>query len=190
MEPLTQEALEAVDVLLDFSSESGLMEAAHLCRETRTALVSGSTPLGPAALRLLDELASDVAVLHAANFSRGLAALLSILPGLRDRLGPRFDAGVIDVHHRHKKDAPSGTARTLEAAWSQSTGRSVPVSSLRIGEAIGDHALWIDGGRERIEIWHRAFDRGVFAEGALDAAFWIAGQKPGRYGVAELWSST
>ncbi len=189
LEPLTPEALEAVDVLLDFSSEPGLMEAARICRNTHTALVSGSTPLGPAAERVLDDLASEVAVCYASNFSRGLAALLSVIPELRDRLGPRFEAGVIDVHHRHKKDSPSGTARTLEAAWSRPSGHSTSVVSLRIGETTGDHALWIDGGGERIEIWHRALDRRIFAEGALDAVLWIVGKKPGRYGVAELWSS-
>ncbi len=188
LEPLTREALETVDVLVDFSSESGLLETVPICRMTRTALVSGSTPLGPDAGHLLDELSLHVAVLHASNFSRGMAALLSVLPGLHDRLGPRFDAGVIDVHHRHKQDSPSGTARNLEAAWVRSPGALAPMASLRVGEATGDHALWIDGDGERIEIWHRAWDRRVFAQGALDAAVWIAGQKPGRYGLGELWA--
>ncbi len=187
--PLTPEALEGVDVLIDFSSPSGLLEAARACRMTHTALVSGSTPLGADGSRVLDELALEVAVLHAPNFSRGLAALSGVLPQLRDRLGPRYEAGIIDVHHRHKVDAPSGTARMLDGIWSRSPAQPIPVASLRAGEVIGDHALWIDGGGERIEIWHRALDRRIFAEGALDAATWIAGCHPGRYGIDALWDS-
>lgn len=189
LEPLHEEALAGIDVLLDFSSESGLIEAARLCRKTGTRLVSGSTPVGTTGTRELDALAEVTALLHASNFSRGLAALAPLLPALRERLGPRFAAGVIDVHHRHKKDAPSGTARALAAAWSGSPEAPVPTSSLRVGEAVGDHALWIEGGGERIEIWHRAFDRSVFAEGALDAVHWIAGQKPGRYRLEDCYRS-
>ncbi len=186
-ETASKASWEGIAAVVDFSSPDGLREAIHYCGRCRIPLLSGTTPLTVELDRLLDDLAVRVPVLHAANFSRAVIALSQILPGLRGWLGDSFEAGIVDIHHATKKDAPSGTARVLAAAWDGGpTGRTSTVS-LRVGGAIGDHVLWIEGGGERIEIWHRVQDRRVFAEGALNAVRALSVRPPGRYTLESLW---
>ena len=187
-ETASKASWEGIGAVVDFSSSEGLREAIGYCMRYRIPLVSGTTPLTDELDRLLDDLAVRVPVLHAANFSRAVTALTQILPRLRAWLDDSFEAGVLDVHHATKKDAPSGTARALAAAWEgQPQGQRVATVSLRLGRALGDHALWIEGQGERIEIWHRVQDRRVFAEGALDAVLALSGRPPGRYTLDSLW---
>ncbi len=186
-ETASKASWEGIGAALDFSSPDGLREAIQYCGRYRVPLVSGTTPCTDDLERLLDDLAVRVPVLHAANFSRALMALTRILPGLRGSLGDSFEAGVLDVHHVTKKDAPSGTARGLAAAWDGEEPGRTATASLRLGRVIGDHALWIEGRGERIEIWHRVQDRRVFAEGALDAVQALAARPPGRYSLDSLW---
>jgi 4-hydroxy-tetrahydrodipicolinate reductase len=180
-------AWDGIGAVVDFSSPDGLREAITYCGRYRIALVSGTTPCAPELDRSLDDLALRVPVLHAPNFSRGLWALAKMIPGFRSWLGASFEAGLLDIHHAAKKDAPSGTARALAAAWGSGQSERTASASLRLGQAVGDHALWIEGTGERIEIWHRVRDRRVFAEGALDAALALAARPPGRYTLDSLW---
>ena len=187
-ETASKASWEGIGAVVDFSSPDGLQEAIRYCDRYRVPLLSGTTPLTVELDHLLDDLALRVPVLHAANFSRALTALARLLPGLRDWLGDSFEAGVLDVHHATKRDAPSGTARVLASAWDGDQPGRAPTVSLRLGRSIGDHALWIEGRGERIEIWHRVEDRRVFAEGALDAVLALVALPPGRYRLDSLWA--
>ncbi len=171
-------------VVVDFSVPESLGALADLCREARLPLVSGTTG-GEDPERALARAADVVPVLWAPNFSPALAALAEILPGLAALL-PEADFAVLDVHHEGKRDAPSGTSRRLARLLAGSGARPVSTASLRLGGVVGEHALYVEGAEERLEIWHRVRDRAVFARGALLAARWIVARPPGIHRFADV----
>lgn len=166
------------DVLIDFSLPSGAVAAARWCAKAGVPMVSGTTGLDSTHEQALDEAAKRVAVLHAANFSPGLNAMLGALVHLGQWLPDVQVATVTDIHHVHKKDAPSGTALALAQALKPLAPR---VESRREGEVVGEHIVRLDLPGETLSIAHSATDRSVFALGALQAAHWLMEQSPGRY---------
>jgi 4-hydroxy-tetrahydrodipicolinate reductase len=170
-------------VVVDFSRPEALAALVGFCREERLPLVSGTTGIGDPE-RALAPAAEVAPVLWAPNFSPALAALGEILPVLA-RLLPEADLAVLDVHHAGKRDAPSGTALRLARLAGGAT-RSVSTASLRVGSVVGEHALYIEGEDERLEIWHRVRDRAVFARGALAAARWIVGRGAGLHRFGDV----
>lgn len=193
--------LAAADVWIDFSAPSLLQRLlADLPPTWRTPLVVGTTGLDAATLAALDALAAHCPVLRASNFSVGVH-LLAELVATAARVLADADAEIVETHHRHKADAPSGTAlylaERLAAArgwpWPQARrdGRSgatgprpreeIGLHAVRGGEVVGEHRVLLLAPAERIELLHAAQDRAVFAEGALRAARWLAGRPPGRY---------
>ncbi|MGH7475757.1 MAG: 4-hydroxy-tetrahydrodipicolinate reductase [Longimicrobiales bacterium] len=203
------DVLTRADVLVDFSAPEllGELMEAHPKALAGRALVVGTTGLEPWLVRRLDHAAHDAAVLIAPNFSVGVNLLLALVERAAAVLDPtEYDIEILETHHRHKTDAPSGTALTLGEAASR--GRGVALStvrrdgrtgntgerpageigfhSVRGGEVPGAHRILFLGARERIEFGHLAQDRSLFAEGALRAARWIAGKAPGRYGMREV----
>ena len=178
--------LPACDVLIDFSSPDGFRHWLAACRASKVAFVSGTTGLSEEDDALLDAAAADVAVLHATNTSLGVAVLNRLAGEAARMLGEPFDCEIVEAHHKHKRDAPSGTALTLGAA----TGRAdVRYHSLRVGDVVGEHTLHLAGKGERLELTHRATGRETFARGALRAARWLAGppaRPPGRYAMADV----
>ncbi|WP_293884337.1 4-hydroxy-tetrahydrodipicolinate reductase [Sphingomonas sp.] len=197
-------ALAAIsDVIVDFSSPLAL--GAHLtaAREARTPIVIGTTGLDAAHHALIDEVASEIAVIQAANTSLGINLLAALIEQATARLGPDWDIEVLEMHHRYKVDAPSGTALLLGAAAANGRGKSLPelsrfdrdgprdegsigFASLRGGSVAGDHMVILATEGERIELGHRAEDRGIFARGAVKAALWLADKPPGRYTMADV----
>jgi 4-hydroxy-tetrahydrodipicolinate reductase len=194
------------DVLIDFSVPGALAGSIEAAQEGRCALVVGTTGLEPAHHALIDRAARDIAVLQAANTSLGVTLLARLVEQAAAALGPDWDIEIAELHHRLKVDAPSGTALALgEAA---AAGRGVTLAthadrgrdgitgarveghigfaSLRGGSAAGDHMVLLASEGERIELWHRAENRSIFARGALKAAQWLAGRKPGRYAMADV----
>jgi 4-hydroxy-tetrahydrodipicolinate reductase len=171
------------DVVVDFSRPEALSALVDLCRERRLPLVSGTTGGGDPE-RILARAAEVVPVVWAPNFSPALAALEAVLPDLVASL-PEADFAVLDVHHRAKRDRPSGTAEGLARLLGGDL-RSVSIASLRIGDVVGDHALYIAGADERLEIWHRVRDRAVFARGALLAARRLVVRPPGLHRFADV----
>jgi len=204
-------ALAAIDadVVIDFTTPAATRALAEQCLASGTPLVSGTTGLDDAAGDALRRLAEKVPVVHAPNMSAGVTLFFHLAElaaaGLRD-----FDAEIVEMHHRRKVDAPSGTAvrlaevvarsRGLEPAEVIRTERSgqvgprprdeIGVMTLRGGSVIGDHALHLVGESERIEISHRAMDRSIFAAGAVRAAIWATGRAPGLYGMADVLGLT
>jgi 4-hydroxy-tetrahydrodipicolinate reductase len=193
-------ALGSADVIVDFSSPRatrGLLEAAAAASKP---VVIGTTGHEPGEKAELLRLAAKVPCVWSGNFSVGVNLLFALTRRAARALGEGFDAEVLEMHHRLKVDAPSGTAaRLLEIILEERgldraalrhgrqgiTGErkraEVGVHSLRGGDVIGDHTVYFAGPGERLELTHRASDRAVFAHGALRAAQWVAGRKPGVY---------
>jgi len=194
------------DVLVDFSSPAALDANLAAARATGTSIVIGTTGLGAEHHALIDDAARDIAVLQAANTSLGVNLVAHLVREAAARLGPDWDIEVLEMHHRHKVDAPSGTALYLGTAAAE--GRDVALDDvadkvrdgitgprkegaigfavLRGGSVAGDHQVIFAGEGERIEIGHRAETREIFARGAVKAALWLAGQAKGRYRMADV----
>jgi 4-hydroxy-tetrahydrodipicolinate reductase len=197
----------ASDVLVDFSAPIALPGHLAAAREAGTPIVIGTTGLQPGDHVLIDEAARAVAVLQAANTSLGVNLLRHLVEQATARLGPEWDIEVLEMHHRHKVDAPSGTALLLAAAAAKGRGSTleelsrfdrighgnhareegtIGYAALRGGSVAGDHQLILATDGERIELGHRAENRGIFAKGAVKAALWLAGKPAGRYTMADV----
>jgi 4-hydroxy-tetrahydrodipicolinate reductase len=196
----------AADLLIDFSAPAAL--AAHLERALAEAkpILIGTTGLSPDHHAAIDAAAARIAVLQAANTSLGVNLLAHLVREAAARLGPDWDIEIVEMHHRQKADAPSGTALLLGAA--AAAGRNVELgavaergrdgitgprepghigfAALRGGSVAGDHQLIFATEGERLELGHRAESRAIFARGALRAARWLHGKQPGRYTMADV----
>jgi 4-hydroxy-tetrahydrodipicolinate reductase len=195
--------LLGADVVIDFSHAAAVPALARAIKRARVALVSGTTGIGAADRAALDDLAETVPVLWSANMSPGVEVVAELARLAAAALGDEYDVEIVETHHRHKVDAPSGTALRLAEAVREARadlvakhgreGRPGPranneigLMALRGGDVIGDHTVHLLGLGERIEITHRATQRDVFARGALRAAHWLFGKKPGRYTLRDL----
>ncbi len=189
------------DVLVDFSGAEGFDRALSIARDRRIAFVSGSTGLGAAQFEAIEQAASSIPLLWAANFSLGVAVLAHLV-GEAARLVPDWDCEIVEAHHRHKRDAPSGTALMLGRSIDEARGQpaAMPITTragtraagstgyavVRGGDIVGEHEVLLIGNGERLELGHRASDRDIFARGALAAASWIGGRAAGRYTLADV----
>ncbi|GAB3410811.1 4-hydroxy-tetrahydrodipicolinate reductase [Haloparvum alkalitolerans] len=189
------------DVLVDFTGPASAADYAEAAAEAGVAVVTGTTGFDSSETRRLREASEAVPLLKAANFSRGVLALRR---AVREavRAVPSYDVELTETHHNGKRDAPSGTAKTLlddvEAERGDLDERThgregeaprepseIGVHARRAGDVTGEHEVLLAGNRETLELTHRAGDRAVFAIGALDAAVWLADQPPGRYDFAD-----
>ena len=197
-------ALEAAEVVVDFSAPSAFTHALELCAAKGIAFASGTTGLGAAENAALDAAAKKTAVLWEPNMSVGVYVLSQLVAQAVKALGDEFDIEIVEAHHRLKVDAPSGTALRLaevaRAARSSDApfvaGREgkpgarkpeeIAVLAMRGGDVIGDHHVHLLGDGERIELTHRASNRDLFARGALRAAKWLVGKPPARYRLSDV----
>lgn len=193
--------LGASDVYVDFTAPDATRAAAAAALAQRKPAVIGTTGLGAADEAALDALAAVAPIVVAANFSLGVNLMRGLARAAARALGPEWDAEVVELHHRGKRDAPSGTALTIAREIALGHGSDydqvkrhardgdigarprgeIGVSTVRGGDVIGEHTAYFFGPAERIEISHRATSRLIFAAGALRAAAWVVGQPPGRY---------
>ncbi|PNS08081.1 4-hydroxy-tetrahydrodipicolinate reductase [Solilutibacter silvestris] len=171
------------DVCIDFSLPEAFDGILAECAKRGAALVSGTTGLSDAQRATLDAASAKIPLIWASNFSLGVALLHQLVEVAATRL-PGWDCDIVESHHVHKKDAPSGTALTLGEAAKQG-GADPHYASLRAGDIVGEHLVQFSGQGERIELIHRANDRDIFARGALHAAAWLHGRPPGHYRVAD-----
>jgi len=201
--------LRAADVLIDVSAPAALEELLrrYAPELEGRALVVGTTGLDAGVTAQLDAAAERSAVLVAANFSVGANVLLFLVEeAARLLAAERFDAEIVEAHHRRKADAPSGTALALGAAVARARGQAlervrrdgrsgrtgeravgeIAFHALRGGGVVGEHRVHFLGERERLELAHAAADRSVFAEGALETARWLAGRPAGRYSMRDV----
>lgn len=172
------------DVVIDFSLPQAFDGILALCVDRKLPLVSGTTGLDDAQEAALQSASQTIPVLWAANFSIGVAVVTELVERAARAL-PDWDCDIVEVHHVHKKDAPSGTALSLGQAAGQS-GMEPRYASLRAGDIVGEHTVQFTGAGERLELIHRATNRDIFARGALHAAVWLAGRAPGQYRMRDL----
>jgi 4-hydroxy-tetrahydrodipicolinate reductase len=198
--------LGGVDVVVDLSHVSAAARVADAAAAAGVALLSGTTGLNDAALEAIARAAASVPVLQTANLSPGAAVLADLVRRATAALGDDYDVEIVELHHRHKADAPSGTALMLAAEVSTGRGRITPselcfgrsgrtgerptgqigIHAVRGGSVFGEHRVVLAGPHERLEIAHVAESRALFAEGALRAALFLARARPGRYTMSDV----
>lgn len=180
------ELVKDSDVLVDFSSPAGCLRFAGAAAKGGKPFVSGTTGLTHEQHARLREVGKKIAVFHSPNFSPAVHVMSKLVAEAAERLRG-FDCSISETHHSAKKDKPSGTALRLASAI-EDAGRPAPeIVSQRVGDVVGDHSVTFGGPCERLEVVHRAHSRDLFARGALDAAVWVVGRKPGLYGMSDLW---
>jgi 4-hydroxy-tetrahydrodipicolinate reductase len=203
--PITFELKPTPAVLIDFTVPGSMRHWLKTCRDRGIAMVIGTTGLQSSDHATIDQAAADIAVLQAPNMSLGVNLLFKIAGEVAKRLGNDYDIEIVEGHHRFKKDAPSGTAMGLADAILKSTGKSrdalvydrhgddvvrkagdIGMHALRIGDEVGRHTAYFAALGERLELTHVATNRDTFVHGALRAAKWLAGRKPGRYSIADV----
>ena len=208
--PITSDlpaALTQADVALDFSTATAAAASLAACRAARKPLLLATTGYEARLDAELDATAREVALLVAPNTSLGVA-LLSELTRIAARALPAsFDIDVLELHHRLKQDAPSGTALSLARVAAEARGVPAPegastpgraagprrdgdigLASLRAGDIVGEHTVLFCGAGEELTLTHRAHDRAIFARGALSAALWLSSRPPGRYNMRDFLS--
>jgi 4-hydroxy-tetrahydrodipicolinate reductase len=197
---------EASDVLVDFTTPAALEANLAAAVAAGTPIVVGTTGLTAHHHSMIDEAAKSIAVLQTGNTSLGVTLLAKLVEEAAAKLGPDWDIEIVETHHRHKVDAPSGTAHLLGEAAAAGRGMAlgdiyvseragltgaraegtIGFASLRGGSVAGDHMVIFAGEGERIELGHRAENRTIFARGAVTAALWLAGRAAGRYTMPEV----
>ncbi len=194
------------DVVVDFSSHNATLSFAGLCALHKKAIVIGTTGLTEEARAQISNLKSQIPIVLSSNFSTGVNALFWLTQKAAEILGPSYDLEVVEMHHRMKRDAPSGTARTLAdilagvrkqqlenvvrhgraGITGERTSEEIGMHSLRGGDVVGDHTVVFAAAGERVELTHKASSRETFANGALRAAEWVVQQKPGLYDMQDV----
>jgi 4-hydroxy-tetrahydrodipicolinate reductase len=197
--------LEAEGVI-DFSTPGSSVEMAALAAQARIAHVIGATGLSEADLTKIAAAARHAPIVRSGNMSLGVNLLASLVRAAAKALGPEFDIEIVEMHHRAKVDAPSGTAlllgeaaaegREIDLASHSARGRDgitgarksgdIGFAALRGGSVIGEHSVILAGEGERLVLSHHAEDRSLFARGALKAALWARDRKPGLYAMADV----
>jgi 4-hydroxy-tetrahydrodipicolinate reductase len=150
------------------------------------AAIVGTTGLGQPGRAAVTAASHRVPIVLAPNMSVGMNLMFALVAQAGRTLGPDYDLGIVEVHHRNKRDAPSGTALRLAEVLREATGREAPAVALRGGAVVGEHTVHFLGSDERIEIVHRAESREAMARGALRAAVWVHGQGPGLYDMQDV----
>lgn len=196
----------AFDVLVDFSLPEPSIDALRICLDRQVAMVIGTTGYSAEQQAEIDAAAQTISIVQAPNYSAGVNLTLELLRTAARALGDTVDIEVIEAHHRHKVDAPSGTALRMGEVLADATGRdlddcavyarqgntgarerqTIGFQTIRGGDIVGEHTVLFAGDGERLEITHKASSRQTFAGGAMRAAAWAAKQAPGRYGMHDV----
>ena len=180
-------ALDHCDVVIDFSVADATDAVCRACAARQKSLVLGTTGHDATQKESITLAARQIPIVFAANFSVGVNALFALTRRAAELLGNKFDVDVIELHHRTKKDAPSGTAKRLLEILQKARGdHDIAAQSVRAGDIVGEHTILFAGPGERLELIHRAASRETFAVGALRAARWVVGQSAGLYSMEDV----
>jgi 4-hydroxy-tetrahydrodipicolinate reductase len=194
------------DVVIDFSSHNATPAIAELCAAHKKAMVVGTTGHSDEGRLQIANCQSQIPIVLSSNFSTGVNALFWLTRKAAEILGPGFDLEIVEMHHRLKRDAPSGTAKTLAEILAavrkqqldkvarhgrvgivgERTAEEIGIHSVRGGDVVGDHTVIFAATGERVELTHKASSRETFANGALRAAQWVVQQKPGLYDMQDV----
>ena len=198
--------LKDTDVVIDFSLHHATESVVKSCSELGKPVVIGTTGHDAGTRARIEGFSKTIPMVWASNFSTGVNTLFWLTRKAAEILGPDFDLEVIEMHHKHKQDAPSGTAATLVEILAQArelnlescqrhgrsgitgprTTQEIGVHSLRGGDVVGDHTVVFAGSGERVELTHKAASRDTFATGALRAAKWVHGHQPGLFNMQHV----
>jgi 4-hydroxy-tetrahydrodipicolinate reductase len=207
--PITEDPLPLfahVDGVLDFTTPASTVAYAGLAAQARIVHVIGTTGFSEDDLAKIEAAARHATIVKAGNMSMGVNLLAALTARVAEALGPEFDIEILEMHHRHKRDAPSGTSLMLGAAAAKARGVSlaeravrtrdgetgprgegdIGFAALRGGDVVGEHRVIFAGPGERLELAHIASDRSIFARGAVKAALWARGKSPGLYSMADV----
>ena len=199
-------ALEGADAVVDFSSHSATRAVAEACAARKVPLVIGTTGHSAGELAAIEEAAAEIPIVLASNFSTGVNTLFWLTRKAAEILGPEFDLEIVEMHHRRKEDAPSGTAKTLAEILASARAQElekvarhgrvgivgarrpeeIGIHSVRGGDVVGDHTVIFAGLGERVELTHKASTRETFANGALRAAQWLVGRPARLYDMQDV----
>ncbi|KFX71823.1 dihydrodipicolinate reductase [Pseudomonas taeanensis MS-3] len=199
-------ALEQFDVLVDFTHPSVTLKNLEICRQAGKAMVIGTTGFSVAEKQMLIDAGKHIPIVFAANFSVGVNLCLKLLDTAARVLGDDVDIEIIEAHHRHKVDAPSGTALRMGEVVAGALGRdlekvavygregqtgarereTIGFATVRGGDVVGDHTVLFAADGERVEITHKASSRMTFAKGAVRAARWLDGRAAGLYDMQDV----
>lgn len=200
------ELFEVSGAVVDFTAPAGTVGHARLAAESGTALVIGTTGLDAADMDAIKIASKKTTIVQASNMSLGVNLLLGLVETVARSLGEEYDIEIVEMHHRHKADAPSGTALMLGEAAARGRGvelnavservrdgrtgarvaGKIGFANLRGGDVVGEHTVILAGPGERVELTHRAADRSIFARGAIRAALWTKGKDPGLYNMRDV----
>ncbi len=201
-----RQGLQGGQVLIDFTRPEGTMAHLALCRELGVNLVIGTTGFSDEQKQQISEAAGDIAIVMAPNMSVGVNVTLRLLQMAAQALSTGYDIEIIEAHHRHKVDAPSGTALKMGEVIAQALGRelkdcavyeryghtgerdpsTIGFSTIRGGDIVGDHTVLFAGTGERIEVTHKSSSRATYAQGSLRAARFLAGRRSGLYDMFDV----
>jgi 4-hydroxy-tetrahydrodipicolinate reductase len=201
-----EKLLNASDIVIDFTRPEVSVHQAYVAAALGKPIVIGTTGFTQDQLNMLSEAANHIPIVLAANMSVGVNLLQAVVELVAQTLDPRYDIEILEMHHKHKIDAPSGTALALGESAAQ--GRQVALKTravydrkgnsgprkkgdigfavLRGGDVVGEHTVLFAGDGERVELTHKATDRRIFAQGAIVAAKWLVGQSAGRYSMKDV----
>lgn len=201
-----RDVISACDVFIDFTAPEPTAEHARIAATTGTALVIGTTGMTGAEQSAVVAASASTAIVQAGNMSLGVNLLVGLANQVGASLGMEYDIEIVEMHHKHKVDAPSGTALMLGRAAAEGRGvdhdevsvlsregitgeredGSIGYATLRGGSVVGEHSIIFAGPGERLELTHRAGDRDIFAHGAVQAARWVFGKEPGHYSMRDV----
>ncbi len=199
-----ERAMVGAEVVIDFTLANSVPDTLRACTAHRCPLVLGTTGLSPDALAQLRASAATIPILYSPNMSIGVNVMINLARAAARTLGSSFEVDILDIHHRNKIDAPSGTALKLGESVASARGQELAKVALKEGEAksrssgqivftsvregdqVGEHRVSFEGPGESLILTHRATDRVIYARGALRAANWLVGKPPGLYSMADI----
>jgi 4-hydroxy-tetrahydrodipicolinate reductase len=179
-------AMKNCDVAIDFSQADSIDEIGRAASQHGKSLVIGTTGHSQQQRKTIEGTAHSVPIVLASNFSVGVNVLFWLTQKAAKLLGSDFNPEILETHHKMKKDAPSGTAKTLAERLKVVRKSEIPIQSIREGDVVGEHTVIFSGPSERLELTHHAASRDIFALGALRAAKWIINKPPGLYSMQDV----
>jgi 4-hydroxy-tetrahydrodipicolinate reductase len=178
-------AMKNCDVAIDFSQADSIDEICRAASRYGKSLVIGTTGHSQQQRKTIEDAARSVPIVLASNYSVGVNVLFWLTQKAAELLDSDFNPEIVETHHKMKQDAPSGTAKTL-AEILKARNSEIPIQSIREGDVVGEHTVIFGGPGERLELTHRAANRGIFARGALRAAKWILDKPAGLYSMQDV----
>src|SRR6266566_5006022 len=179
-------AMKNCDVAIDFSQADSIDEICRAALQHGKSLVIGTPGHSQQQRKTIEQTAHSVPIVLASNFSVGVNVLFWLTQKAAKLLGSDFNPEIVETHHKMKKDAPSGTAKTLAELLKAGRNSEIPIQSIREGDVVGEHTVIFSGPAERLELTHRAANREIFARGALRAGKWIMGKPAGLYSMHDV----